>query len=369
MPAGPSARCSTPSVAARGSRATSALSTSHGIAIPIALPDREICLPARAVADLEGPEKQAMLAHELAHVVRRDPGFTLLSQLLQALFFFQPLHRLAHRRWQEASECLCDDWAVKNTGEPLQLASCLAGVASWMTGRALPVPAMAREGSHLGRRIRRLIAGRTVSREPRWLLVALSGLLVVVTFGAPAVTFDGSDAPAAPEAPKARAHGRATAPAPAELPELPTPPETPEAAGDAALPETPLPPDFAIAVAPEAPVAWDVDAPDPGDIETPEPPEVPEAPMAMARDMARRHPELAKELEQAAEEVRRSQRELRDAQLRYREVMKKHQIEEEKRQLEEAKQSLIEEKKRLQDERAEIEREIERLRTEAAAQK
>ena len=39
-----------------------------------------------------------MLAHEIAHLVRRDPQWLVLARAIEMVFFFQPLNRLARRR-------------------------------------------------------------------------------------------------------------------------------------------------------------------------------------------------------------------------------------------------------------------------------
>ena len=66
----------------------------------------EICLPQQALTQLDAEQQAALLAHELAHVARRDPLWLLLSGALECLFFFQPLIRVASRRMQDCAEYL-----------------------------------------------------------------------------------------------------------------------------------------------------------------------------------------------------------------------------------------------------------------------
>ncbi|MCA9685323.1 MAG: Uma2 family endonuclease, partial [Myxococcales bacterium] len=98
---------------------------------PVALGRSEICLPQRAVDVLSPAQIQAILAHELAHLERRDPHWLALAAVIEALFFFQPLNRLARRGMQESAELLCDDWAIAATGDGVQFAKSLAELASW----------------------------------------------------------------------------------------------------------------------------------------------------------------------------------------------------------------------------------------------
>ncbi|MGH7475663.1 MAG: M56 family metallopeptidase, partial [Longimicrobiales bacterium] len=141
------------------------LSASPRCPSPLALGTREICVPERFVSELEPEEQRAGLAHELAHLARRDPLWHVLAGVIESVFFFQPLNRVARLRLRESAEYLCDDWAVRQTGSQLGLARCLAQVASWVGPVREPVPsgtmAMAEGGSPLLLRVQRLLDGRT----------------------------------------------------------------------------------------------------------------------------------------------------------------------------------------------------------------
>lgn len=135
----------------------------------------EICLPERVATELTPAQQDAMLAHELAHARRRDPAWFGALAVLERLLFFQPLNRLGRRRVQDLAEWICDDDAVRWTGERLALASCLSEVAHWLVGRralALPLATMAGSRSRLGQRIERLLDDRrspTPEGRHRWL--------------------------------------------------------------------------------------------------------------------------------------------------------------------------------------------------------
>jgi beta-lactamase regulating signal transducer with metallopeptidase domain len=182
------------------------LSCSSRVPVPLALGVRrsEICVPTRALAGLTDEQQEGMLAHELAHLARRDPLWLVVSHVLTCVFFFQPLNWVARRRLREISEMLSDEWAVCRTGRPLSLASCLAEVAGWSAvRRSLPVPGMADRPSHLARRIRRLLDRRTPEKPARriWLAAAMMVLLIVVAAAAPAVSAAGQEASRQPERP------------------------------------------------------------------------------------------------------------------------------------------------------------------------
>jgi beta-lactamase regulating signal transducer with metallopeptidase domain len=161
----------------------------------------EICLPARTLSDLSPEQVEALLAHEVWHVRRRDALWLAVQGWIAALFFFQPLNALAQRRLRETAEVLCDDGAVSSKDRRLALAECLARIADW-TLRPLPalVPAMAEPASLLGRRLRRLLrppaAGRSQRGGPAGLFAAAS-LAAVLAF-APGVRSAPSTPPPVP---------------------------------------------------------------------------------------------------------------------------------------------------------------------------
>lgn len=147
----------------------------------------EIVVPIKAAQVLPPAHQESLLAHELAHVLRHDPAWRLVALLVERVFFFQPLNRLASRRVAQSAEYLCDDWAARHTRQPLALASCLTEIATWVA-RTGPVPAtMAGPRSILGRRVQRLLQPARASARPWWLSAALGLPLLAVVAVAPGV--------------------------------------------------------------------------------------------------------------------------------------------------------------------------------------
>ncbi len=139
------------------------LTASAHLRSPVALMRREIVIPERAIERLTPAQQHGMIAHELAHLQRRDPQWALVTAVFEAAFVFQPLNHLARRKLQELAEFQCDDWAANSMGSGTHLAKCLAEVASWLDdsrASALTV-AMADRDSPVVRRITRLLHGRT----------------------------------------------------------------------------------------------------------------------------------------------------------------------------------------------------------------
>ncbi len=180
------------------------LTLSDRLTSPVALGDDEICLPARALSELDPIRIESILAHELAHLVRRDPSWLTMARVIETIFFFQPLNILARRRMQEAAEFASDAWASTRVARPLDLAHCLARVAEWtIASPRLPVPAMAegqgpgRRGAVLVRRVERLTTGRvtpelTPGRGAR--LTAVVALVALILLAPRAAV--GADQPA-----------------------------------------------------------------------------------------------------------------------------------------------------------------------------
>lgn len=169
------------------------LTQSAGLRGPVAVGWSEICLPERALRELNSAQLESMLAHELAHVVRRDPAWLMIGAIVERLFFFQPLNRIGRHRMQENAEYLCDDWAVEHTGRRVTLAKCLAQVAGWIDRPARPalLAGMADSGpSTLVRRVTRLLERparhRATPRPLRGLLA--TALLAAVVLAGPGVS-------------------------------------------------------------------------------------------------------------------------------------------------------------------------------------
>ncbi len=172
---------------------------------PMVLPGL-VMLP-RWAEGLDRAQQRAMLAHELAHLRRRDPLWRPLQRLALVPLFFHPLAWHAQRRLEALAETLCDRAAAeRGAGRALAecLAECLARSAQaaddprhpiFDRGAALAL-AMAERGDGIVPRVRTLLENphMTFSKIParwRWTaaalalfaLVALPGVMVVARPG------------------------------------------------------------------------------------------------------------------------------------------------------------------------------------------
>lgn len=175
-----------------------------------------ICIPPRVERELPDDELQGMLAHELAHLVRRDPPWLFLLWLCETVLFFQPLNRRARRELADTFELSADAWAVGQTGERLALASCLARIAGWVVGAPAPrvdrawSAAMAdaldrpRSRSRLGARIEHLLDEGGVREGARPARVEGPALFAVLSVAALVVPGATAAAPLGPGTPADR---------------------------------------------------------------------------------------------------------------------------------------------------------------------
>src|SRR5438094_1343240 len=161
------------------------LTMARTISSPVALGLSEICVPELALSELGAEQQRSMLAHELAHLARRDSLWLAGASLIERFFFFQPLNRLARRELETTAEYLSDEWAMRKTGSAVSLAKCLATVAEWIQASPLgvPVAGLAERRSLLVARIARLLDGRLPSSPASrrgWAIAAALGVVATI---------------------------------------------------------------------------------------------------------------------------------------------------------------------------------------------
>jgi len=136
-----------------------------------------ILVPAGALLHLSPEELEAVIAHELAHVRRRDYLVNLLQSAIEILMFYHPAVWWIGRRIRAEREHCCDDMAVAACGNRLVYARALAALEELRAGQTRF--AMAATGGPLLGRIRRLLGQNEPQRRffPVW--IALLALLVI----------------------------------------------------------------------------------------------------------------------------------------------------------------------------------------------
>ena len=135
---------------------------------------------------LTSEERTSILRHELAHLQRRDLWKSLAIRLLALPQWFNPLARLAVRRFDEAGEWACDEVAAGRTAEgSLSFANSLLRAAEFARvakPQAAVSGTLAIHGGVLSRRIHRLVTPRFKEEskmKPLIVPVALTVLAVI----------------------------------------------------------------------------------------------------------------------------------------------------------------------------------------------
>jgi D-alanyl-D-alanine endopeptidase (penicillin-binding protein 7) len=184
----------------------------EGLSGPITAGWRQpvILIPASLLTRMPAELLEALIAHEVAHVVRWDYLVNLLQSVAEALLFFHPAVWWLSCRIRIEREQIADDLAAGALGEPRRLALALHALSQ--TQQPPPLPALGAHGGQLLHRIRQLL--RPSHHHANWratlplLAIAMGSLLVHAH----------SRATALPAVPKAQAqapvHIIATPPAP-----------------------------------------------------------------------------------------------------------------------------------------------------------
>jgi TonB family protein len=144
-----------------------------------------ILLP-RDAGTWSGDRIRLVLAHEMAHLIRRDWMILLLAEVVRAINWFNPLFWLACARLRRESEYACDDIVLDLGIGGTSYASHLIDLARTFSvhGRTwLPAPSIARP-STLERRVRAMLNPQ-VNRRPVSMMRRASLAIALLAFALP----------------------------------------------------------------------------------------------------------------------------------------------------------------------------------------
>ncbi|UCH97649.1 MAG: M56 family metallopeptidase [Candidatus Aminicenantes bacterium] len=120
-----------------------------------------ILFPLGLVTGLPRDQVEALLAHELAHILRKDYLVNILQNFVDILFFYHPGVRWISSHIRVQRENCCDDIAVSLSGDSLNVAKALTNIQEY--DMRTPAPAMAAAGNRSGAhallaRVKRLLS-------------------------------------------------------------------------------------------------------------------------------------------------------------------------------------------------------------------
>ena len=136
-----------------------------------------ILVPVGAFTGLNASQVDAILAHELAHVLRNDFPIALLQSISEIVFFYHPAIYAINDQINLERENACDDIAVDITGDPIGFAEALAKLEE---ARAPRLALAATGRSHLLIRVRRLLgrASPPIQSRARSVWATLCGVAI-----------------------------------------------------------------------------------------------------------------------------------------------------------------------------------------------
>jgi bla regulator protein blaR1 len=120
-----------------------------------------LLLPQGISERLTPAEMNAILAHELCHVRRRDNLLVSIHMIVEAIFWFHPLVWWLGARLIEERECACGEDVIRRGNAPDLYAEAILKVCKWSTESPLACVSGV-TGGDLKRRIERIMTARDV---------------------------------------------------------------------------------------------------------------------------------------------------------------------------------------------------------------
>ncbi|HEX4038404.1 MAG TPA: M56 family metallopeptidase [Acidobacteriaceae bacterium] len=139
-----------------------------------------LVLPRGIAERLSTEQLDAIVAHELCHIRRRDNLTAALHMVVEALFWFHPVVWWLRTRLIEERERACDEAVLETTRQPFAYAEGILNVCKFCVEAPLSCVSGV-TGSELKQRIARILSGRSVRQLDvhRKLLLALACVAAV----------------------------------------------------------------------------------------------------------------------------------------------------------------------------------------------
>lgn len=152
-----------------------------------------VLLPLGVLNGVPAAQMEAILAHELAHIKRRDYLMNLMQSLLEAVFFYHPAVWWLSANIRTERENICDDIAINLTGNSMEFVKALTKIQEINLGSpALAAGLSGKNKNRLIRRIRRLTGKQKVRTgfaegfiAALVLMISMAGLSSAAMFAGP----------------------------------------------------------------------------------------------------------------------------------------------------------------------------------------
>jgi len=144
-----------------------------------------LVLPPQLPDHLNSSQLDAILAHEMGHVYRRDNLFAAIHMLVEAIFWFHPLVWWIGSRMVEERERACDEVVLQMGCEPADYAAGILQVCRFYTESPLACVSGV-TGADVKKRLRAILAGSVVREWNAGKKAALA-VLGLATLAAPIV--------------------------------------------------------------------------------------------------------------------------------------------------------------------------------------
>jgi Zn-dependent protease with chaperone function len=163
-----------------------------------------LLLPAGLLPDLDTDELDTLLAHELAHVRRRDHWVRLVEIAATALFWWYPVTWWARRALRRAEERCCDEWVLRLLPRSAEAyANGLLKSLTFVAHKTAALPSLASGAgpvADIEARLKEILMTRPVPRlaAPLRLTLAAAAALGLAVFPTHAQSSATKDEPAPP---------------------------------------------------------------------------------------------------------------------------------------------------------------------------
>jgi beta-lactamase regulating signal transducer with metallopeptidase domain len=160
------------------------LTQSSDISSPMAIGLSQVCIPENLWLQVDEEQLTAIIAHELAHILRIDPLWLFFWHLMSVVFFFQPLNKLTQLSFQSGAEFLADATAVRQTKDPIAMINSLvsaAKLANATTSNTMAAHLLGRNATIVSRTRLLLAENPMKTKAPLSFVVFAAGAIGVVS--------------------------------------------------------------------------------------------------------------------------------------------------------------------------------------------